>query len=572
MKWYFILPLLLYALKTNAQALDQFGVKKGVTINGSLNASTTLYGASGIESRRDPLAWYLNGNLNINLFGYSMPFTFSYSNQGTSYSQPFNQFRFAPSYKWARAYFGTTSMNFSNYTLAGHMFDGVGVELSPGKWRVSAMYGTLLKPVQFDVLHPENYSRAAFERKGYGLKTGYENDGNSYSISVFKARDNINSLHFIPDDASITPQENIAVAFNIRQRFLQHFFTDIEYSVSALDRDTRSGKLDSTEHSPSNLLGKFLTTDGSVRYFDAIQAGLGYTGTSYSIQVRYERVAPDYVTLGAYNVVNDMRNITLAPAVQLFNGKVNLSANAGWQVNNLDHTKSSDMKRWVASVNAGIVPNTHWAFSGGYSNFTNFTRNRPLIDPYFNNNLDTLDFYQVNNTYNGMVMFRTGTKERQHMISLNSSYQYASDRSTESTPDLSRFFTSALSYTYNIEPKAVSVSGGINYYQNNVTTLNTSFIGPSVNFTKQYFEKTFRTGITATYNVTKSESLGNTTIGSLFNTGLNLNYAPKPRQREEKNKSAHNIGANITYLIRSAGGSQPGYNEITSTVNYTYSF
>src|SRR5687768_8228567 len=87
-----------------AQAFDQLGVKKGVSMNGSINASTTAYKANGIESRRDPLAWYLNGNINMNLFGYDMPFSFSYSNQGKNYSQPFNQFRFAPAYKWARAY------------------------------------------------------------------------------------------------------------------------------------------------------------------------------------------------------------------------------------------------------------------------------------------------------------------------------------------------------------------------------------------------------------------------------------------------------------------------------------
>jgi hypothetical protein len=574
---------------TRGQALDQFGVKKGVTMNGSVNVSTTAYKANGIESRRDPFAWYLNGNINMNLFGYDMPFSFSYSNQGRNYSQPFNQFRFAPSYKWARAYVGTTSMNFSNYTLAGHMFNGIGVELTPSKWRISAMYGTLLKAVPFNVLVPESYNRASFERKGYGLKVGYENAGNAYGVTLFRAKDDKASLPFIPDDATITPRENVAIAFNLRQTIIQHIFVDVEYSVSALNRDVRSEKnaFDSSRGS-SNLLSHFLSPTNTTRYFDAIQAGLGYTGSFYTVQLRYERVAPDYVTLGAYNVVNDMRNITVAPTFKLFNGKINLSANAGVQVNNLDNSKTSDAKRWVVNGNASITPNQHWVFNGGYSNFSNYTRIRPQIDPYFNNPLDTLDFYQVNNTYNTMVMYHTGNKDKQHAITLNSSYQYASDKSSaeDAVPNLSRFFTSNLSYSYNLSPQALTMSGAVNYYKNTTAGLNTTFMGPSVNLNKQFLEKTLRTGISATYNMTQATSkvaeISTTTNSTLFNTGLNINYSPKGKQAESTtgeegkrklfSKQSHNIGTTITWMLRGATANQPGYNELTSTINYTYSF
>jgi len=583
-----VLASIALPLTASSQALDQLGVKKGVTMNGSVSTSFTGYKANGIESRRDPLAWYLNGNINMNLFGYDMPFSFSYSNQGRNYSQPFNQFRFAPSYKWARAYVGTTSMTFSNYTLAGHMFNGVGLELTPQKWRISAMYGTLLKAVPFDVLVPESYNRAAFERKGYGIKLGYEDQGNAYGITLFRAKDDPKSLPYIPDDATITPRENVAMAFNLRQNLLKRVFVDVEYSVSALNRDVRSEKnaFDSSRGT-SNFLHSFLTPTSSTRYFDAIQAGLGYTGNFYSIQLRYERVAPDYVTLGAYNVVNDMRNITVAPTVQLFNGKLNLSANVGLQVNNLDHSKTTDARRWVINSSASIAPNEHWNFNGSYSNFSNYTRIRPQVDPYYSDPLDTLDFYQVNNTYSGMASWRTGDKDHQHAVTLNSSYQYASDRSSveDASPVLSKFFTSNLAYSYNINPKSLSLGGGINYYRNDAAGLNATFIGPNVIVNRQYFDKTLRTGLTATYNLTSAtahtpEAITKTS-STLFNTGLNINYSPKGRKPdstvEEGKKSlfgkqSHNIGATLLWMIRGASGTQPGYNELTSTINYTYSF
>lgn len=582
--------LLICGGTVSGQALDQFGVKKGVTMNGSVNASTTAYTASGIDARRDPFAWYLNGNININMFGYDMPFSFSYSNQGKNYSQPFNQFRFTPSYKWARLYVGSSSMNFSNYTLAGHMFNGVGVELTPPKWRISAMYGTLLKAVPFDVLVPESYSRASFERKGAGLKVAYENEGNTYGVSLFRAKDDPASLPFIPDDATITPRENVAVAFNVRQSIIQHIFVDVEYSVSAINRDVRGEKnaFDSSRGT-SNLLSHFLSPTNNTRYFDAIQAGLGYNGSFYTIQLRYERVAPDYVTLGAYNVVNDMRNITVAPSFKLFNGKVNLSANAGMQVNNLDDSKSSDARRWVVNGNASVTPGEHWVLNGGYSNFSNYTRVRPQADPYFNNPMDTLDFYQVNNTYNAMVMYHTGDKERQQAITLNSSYQYASDRSSNDSTAaiLTKFFTSNVSYSYSLPPKDLTMGATVNYYKNTAAGLSTTFMGPGVNVNKQFLEKTLRTGVSAVYNVTSAKNTtgeGTTisTNSTLFNTGLNVNYSPKGKQPDTAgegegkkklfSKQTHTIGANVSWVFRGATTYQPGYNELTSTINYTYSF
>ncbi|KAA2242740.1 hypothetical protein F0L74_09440 [Chitinophaga agrisoli] len=583
-----LMALLLGARQVQSQALDQLGVKKGVAMSGSVNSSVTAYSASGIESRRDPLAWYLNGNININLFGYDMPFSFNYSNQGRNYSQPFNQFRFAPAYKWARAYFGTTSMNFSSYTLAGHLFDGAGVELSPGKWRVSAMYGRLLKAVPFDAAAPESYARAAYERNGYGLKMGYEADGNAYGVTIFHAKDKASSLPYIPDDANLTPRENVAVAFSLRQSVARRVFVDVEYSISAINRDTRSEltKFDSTRGT-SNFLGNFLSPTSSTRYFDAIQAGLGYTGSFYTVQLRYERVAPDYVTLGAYNVVNDMRNITVAPTVQLFNGKLNLSANAGMQVNNLDHSKNSDTRHWVANITAGVVVNDHWAFNGGYSNFSNYTRIRPMVDPYFTDPLDTLNFYQVNNTYNAAIMYRTGNKERQQSISLNTSYQYASDKSNaeDAVANLSRFFTSNLSYAYNLQPKSLSMTGSVNYYRNTAPGLSTSFMGPGVGVNRQYLDKTLRAGLNANYNITRATTdnagVRTSTTSSLFNTALNLNYSPKGKQAESApvdgkkrffGRQSHNIGGTVMWLLHGAAANQRGYNELTTTVNYTYSF
>jgi len=103
---YLSLFLLPFAVSVCAQNLEEIGIKKGVSINGSFNVSTIGYYAHGIEQRRDPFNWFATGNLNLNLFGYSAPFSFSYSNANKNFSQPFNQFSFQPQYKWMRTYIG----------------------------------------------------------------------------------------------------------------------------------------------------------------------------------------------------------------------------------------------------------------------------------------------------------------------------------------------------------------------------------------------------------------------------------------------------------------------------------
>src|SRR5690606_2943659 len=400
---YFLLLLLFLAINTTslAQNLVEIGVKKGVKVNGSINLNAVGYHVDGMEMRRDPLNWFLTGNVNIKLFGYDAPLSFSYSNANRSFSQPFNQFSFQPHYKWIKTYIGYNSMTFSNYTLAGHVFLGGGVDLSPGKWKISAMAGRLRKAVPFDVNDSLQHFNASYKRMGYGLKVGYENDGDRIAISIFTARDEKNSIPFVYPESDLTPMQNVAVSIAGRKTFLKRFFVDAEYAVSAVNKDTRVNEsADTLEIKSHNLLQGMLPENSTSRYYDALNASLGYQGNWFSVQVKYERIAPEYQTLGAYFFNNDLRNITVAPSVRLFDNTLNLTANIGIQQNNLDDTRASTTERKVGSLSANYAPNERWNFVMDYSNFTSYTNIKPQPDPFFQNPLDTLNFFQVSQTLN----------------------------------------------------------------------------------------------------------------------------------------------------------------------------
>lgn len=135
-------------ITATSQDLGSFSFSKGLTAGGSLTVGDTLYRGSDSIINRDPYQLNLNGFLNVNLWGIDMPFSFSYCNTNTTYTQPFNRFKLDPRYKWIHFLVGYNTMQLSRFTISDHDFCGVGMELTSGKWTVAGMYGCLAKAVE----------------------------------------------------------------------------------------------------------------------------------------------------------------------------------------------------------------------------------------------------------------------------------------------------------------------------------------------------------------------------------------------------------------------------------------
>lgn len=320
--------------------------------------------------------------------------------------------------------------------------------------------------------------------------------------------------------------------------------------------------------STDNLIKNLLPENATNRYFDALNASIGYQGNWYAIRVRYERVSPEYQTLGAYYFNNDMENITLAPTFRLFNGKLNLAANAGLQKNNLDDTRASSTERWVGTVNANYVPNAKWNFAGNYSNFTSYTNIRPQEDPFFRNSLDTLNFYQLSQTMTGTVIRNLGGKNNPQSIMLNTSYQQASDRSTyEGGTQLSDFKSMNVSYSYSIVPSNATMAVSANVYENNAAGIKSRYWGPTLSVTKAFFEKTLKGSLASSYNETSAR---NVKASPIWSNRIGLNYVPKSGA---ESSASHTFSLGLNVLRRFKGTEQqPAFTEFTGTANYTYTF
>ena len=560
--WLFIL----LPLSGVAQNLESIGKENPLTVSGGLSINQIFYGVHGIDSRRDPYSYYASGNINFSLYGWSVPVSFSLSNQSVSYQQPFNQYGIHPTYKWATAHVGYSSMTFSPYTLNGHMYKGVGVDLAPGeKFKFSAMYGRMLKAVEPDSLN-ENAPASSFKRMGYGFKAHYGDAKYFGELSMFRAKDDSTSIAYIPEDEGILPQENLVVGISGGATIFEKLLIKAEFASSALSRDTRAAE--GNGRGIFGHTGALFTSRISTSYYKAIKSSISYSGNGFNVGAGYERIDPEYKTLGAYYFNSDLENITVNGATALAGGKVNLAANVGVQHDNLDGSKISTMRRWVSALNVGFTPNEKFNVAANYSNFQTYTNIRSQfvdinqITPY--DNLDTLNFTQITQNLNLNANYTLpGSDKKRQSLSANVSIMKAADEQGGVSQNTgSTFYNLNTSYSLNLVPQNLTLSASINYSQNKSLSMRSSTLGPTVAVSKSMLDRKFR--------LTGAYSMNNTyTDGSMINT---VNSVRGNASYTIKRK--HNLTLSMVALNRGtkqeSGASE--FTEFTGTLGYSYSF
>jgi hypothetical protein len=563
---------ILFTHALNAQNLDIIGKDtQPFKINGSVSLNQTGYASSDSLARRDPYNYYLSGNLNVNLYGWSVPFSFNFSNQKATFTQPFNNYSLHPQYKWIRAHIGYTSMSFSPYSLNGHQFLGAGIELSPkGSFSLSAMAGRLKKAIVCDTL-TENSTPPVYERWGYGFKTGYKfnpapNTNASIILSVFHANDKPSSLTEI-SDSSIYPGENLVISTNLDVSFGTHYTLTAEASSSAISRNTQSELERNEERFWNRLMGVFIGANGTTEYFSAIRMNIGYSADKFAIGLGYEHIDPGYETFGAYYFNNDLQNITVNGSLRLFDNKMNLAANIGRQNDNLDDSKASEMKRWITAFNIGFSPNDKMNGSLSYSTFTNFMNIRSQfthineLTPY--DNLDTLNFTQLSSTTSGSINYviKNTEKVRQN-ASLNLSAQRSSEKQNYiDTLGVNTFYNINAMYAYCLVASGLTVSLSLNTSISKVPEIKNATLGPSISVNKLMLDKKLRNSISLSYN---SSFTNNNATNKILNIRIGGSYRIGKRQI---------ISLNLIYMNRkSIIGGRAAISEFVGSLAYSMNF
>jgi hypothetical protein len=536
------------------QAKETISEKKWLTLSGGFSASSVYY--TGNEAyTRDPFTYYLAGNVNFNILGlFDMPFSFNFTNSGANYAYPTlpNRLSLHPKYKFLTGHVGDISMSFSPYTLNGHQFTGVGLDVEPDKpFKCSLMYGRLQKEVEMG--EGRNEVLSAYKRMGTGLNLRWEKERYRLAASVLAVKDEENSLNVKPDSLLIYPKENLSGSMTLGINLLKNAELTVEYGISFLNDDIRRQASDK-EH-----------------VYHALKSTLNYTFLNNTIGLGYERIDPEYRTLGAYYFNNDLENFTLNYARPFFSNKATLALSGGLQRDNLDEKKDTETYRFIFSADATYTASEKLNFSGSYTTFQTHMNLRSQFDyineltPY--DNLDTLNYTQLSQNVNLNVNYQfAGSETAKQQMTLFLSYQEAADKQGDIIPEgaASLFYNASLGYAVQLMPSNINMNVSLNTTNSRMSGKEMFIFGPTLGITARFFDKKLSTGIAGSYNT--GYQSGNKQ-NEIWNFRFNASYLLLKK---------HNVSLSAIYRNNASFGSvavnRGRTNGLTATATYSYRF
>lgn len=544
---------------TFSQDLSSLSGQDPFRISGSLSAKLQLYNTDRDNPSRSPFMWYLQGNPVITVYGIVLPFSFRLSEQQRDFRQPFNQFGVSPYYKWAKLHLGYRSHNWSTYALAGHSITGVGLELNPGKFQVGFATGRLLKPVRY-LDNPENIrlQTPAYKRTGTALRLGYGSATNNFSLVILKARDDSTSLGTVPTEYRLTPDENLVVSFMTKQTIAKKYLFELEVAQSLYTKDIRTALSDSTGDVMTKIFSSLIQTRESTTSSNAVKASAGYQSDLFSLMMRYQRVEPDFRSMGAYYFATDLSNITIEPSLKLMQKKLTLAGSVGTQVDNLKKDKNLRTRRTITSARINYVPVPQYNLSAFFSNY-GLAQESGLLS------IDTLRQSEVAQATSqiGVTQSLNLTGEKlAHNLMVNFNYQKLNDRN-ENTSQYSEFATNILSANYFITYIPFSINGSAAFLYTHFAqdTIVTVAYGPSAGVGKSFLKNKLNASVYLSFitNKVQDEDTGSTGIYS-----LQLGYKPFRNHRFA-------LKYNYSKNNRLSTGSN-SYYESKLDFDYTYTF
>ncbi len=349
-------------VNVSAQDISQIGKSDPLIITGSIGTNNTYYHSTSGAGYMSPLSNSVFANLNISLYGISMPFTFYYSNSNLDFSYPQFSFNISPSYKNFTAHIGQSTMPFSNYLL-NMSFNGVGVEYNGSKFRASAFYGILRKAINDNPEDP-NPRKPQYRRLGWGFSTGYTWRGNSVDLYLLRVYDSPGSIDEYWHQY-YHPQENLLVGLKTMVNIKSCLSFSANVATSAFTADKESQKITSGEATRFDKIfePRYTTT---MRF--AGDATLGLTFPWMHASVSYKILQPDYQSLGTYYTSNNYHSLGINLGTTLFR-RLSLSASFSGQADNLAKQQLYTTKGYVYNTVAALRLGDNFSLSAMYNGY-----------------------------------------------------------------------------------------------------------------------------------------------------------------------------------------------------------
>lgn len=538
------------------QNIENIGQQDPFKVSGTIGGGVTFYNADGKTANREPFSWIIQGSPTFSIYGIEIPFSFTFSEQERDFRQPFNQFGLSPSYKWVTVHLAYRNIKWSDYSLAGHNFFGAGLELNPGKFRFGAVYGTFLKAIAPADNSSGTYQTPAFKRTGSAVKLGYGTEKNNADLIVFHAKDAANSIDITNLSFTLFPTENVVASIRTHQVFFDKLMFDAEFARSIFNPNLANPEITALNDPMLNVFSFLIKEKQGSLIGNAINAVLGFKEKTFEIKLKYNRVDPDFRSLGAYYFLTDIEKTTVEPRFKLWKNKLVIGGSYGIQKDNLSKSKNAQTLRNIYSANINFMPVQQYNLSANYTNYG--ITQKPGTQPINNQ----IEIAQVNQQLSVTQNISVMTGKSLHLLLLLWNYQNLSDDNSN-TSQFSEFKSNILSprYTYSYSPWQFTIGAGYNYSVFDLALGNTKNYGPSATMSKAF--KKPRLNVSASYNYYKIEKDGSTD-SKAFTLSFQSKY--KIGKRHQFSGRFHINDGNVT------GINPLNYSETKIDFGYVYSF
>ncbi len=507
-----------------SKAIEDPRKKDPLIITGALGTQSTLYYSSG-GSFASPLNYSMYANMNVNLYGYNMPFAFYYSCNNYSFSHPQFAFNFSPTYKGWTLHVGRRSMPFSAYVY-NLPFNGLGIEYkSPTSgFRFGLFYGILREAVNFEPGEMPS-GKPVYKRSGWGLKVGYGSTRNFVDLYLFRSQDHQSSIDDIWYD-DIFAQENIVLGLRGRWQIFKQLSLTGNVASSIFSTDTKAPQL--TGGNTDKYDDLF-----DIRYTSLMRwAGdltLAATFRTVSLSLFYKLIQPDYMSMGVSYMNNNYHNIGTAANLRL--GNLSLAGNFSFQEDNISGEQLYTTRGLTYSLNASVPVGNKVSLSANYNGFR-----QCQYDGTAHVN-DTTRINRSMNSFSGTASYNTNTESLGHYFSLTGNYSINEDKNKTiaGTGDVG---TLAVGSNYSLSVIPIETNFSFNYsyqqsdgydskYTTSVYTLSASkALLKNRNLSLNASASLVDNRMDSDQSITMAANLSTAyTLAKVHNFTLNLNYS-----------------------------------------------
>jgi len=258
---------------------------------------------------------------------------------------------------------------------------------------------------------------------------------------------------------------------------------------------------------------------------NALQASIGYQSDIFKLLVKYQRITPDFQSMGAYYFLTDVSNITVEPSLKVMKNKLTLGGSFGSQFDNLNNTKNLRTQRTISSARVSFVPVPQYNISATYSNY-GLAQQSGLLS------IDTLrksEVAQATSQFGIVQSLNLAGKNFSHNFMANFNSQKLNDNN-RLTAQYSEFSTSILMAGYFVSymPWNMNASLSFNYTKFKQDTITTVVAGPSASLGKSFLKNKINTSVSYSAFGNKVQDIKTNRI-SIFS--FQLSYKPAKNHR-----------------------------------------